>query len=141
MQSSDLAFDLNYTIFDFEGRSGRIDQAKARLLAFDFSFNDAHRRVIYVARGNLATALGTSPLQPIPVQPIDQISTPEGIESSVDQAIDRALQQRPDLLKEVAEIRSADARVKEAKSAYFPILRMHAYPDLQSLYGMQQTLP
>jgi outer membrane protein TolC len=44
-------------------------------------------------------------------------------------------------LKEVAEIRSADARVKEAKSAYFPTLRMHAYPDPQSLYGMQQTLP
>ena len=206
-QSSDLAFDLNYTIFDFGGRSGRIDQAKARLLASDFSFNDTHRRVIYkietayylllnaigqqeaahanlamrtqsnkrpnknglttlpdvlearsavaeaaynvqaaigaedVARGNLSTALGTSPLQPIPVQPIDQISTPEGIESSVDQAIDRALQQRPDLLKAVAEIRSADARVKEAKSAYFPTLRTHAYPDPQSLYARQQTLP
>ena len=210
VQSSDLAFDLNYTIFDFGGRSGRIDQAKARLLGADFNFNDAHRQVIYkietayylllnaigqeeaaranqtnasavqqaaesslknglatlpdvlearsaaaeaaynvqaaigtedVARGNLATALGTSPLQPIPVQSMDQISTPEGIESSVDQAIDRALQQRPDLLKEVAEIRSADARVKEAKSAFFPTLRMHAYPDFQSLYGMQQTQP
>jgi outer membrane protein len=210
VHSSDLAFDLNYTIFDFGGRSGRIDQAKARLLAADFNFNDAHRRVIYevekayyqllnaigqeeaaranlanadavqqaaesslknglatlpdvleaksavaeaaydvqaaighedVARGNLATALGTSPLQPVPVKPIDQISTPEGIESSVDQAIDRAIQQRPDLLKEVAEIRSADARVKEARSAYFPTLRMHAYPDPQWLYGMQQTLP
>jgi outer membrane protein len=210
VQSSDLAFDLNYTIFDFGGRSGRIDQAKARLLAADFNFNDAHRHVIYqietayylllnaigqqeaaranltnasavqqaaesslknglatvpdvlearsavaeaaytvqatigtedAARGSLATALGTSPLQPIAVQAMDQISTPEGIESSVDQAIDRALQQRPDLLKEVAEIRSADARVKEAKSAYFPTLRMHAYPDPQLLYGMQQTLP
>jgi hypothetical protein len=31
--------------------------------------------------------------------------------------------------------------VKEAKSAYFPTLRMHAYPDPQLLYGMQQTLP
>jgi outer membrane protein len=30
------------------GRSGRIDQAKARLLAADFDFNDAHRRVIYL---------------------------------------------------------------------------------------------
>jgi outer membrane protein len=47
VQSSDLAFDLNYRIFDFGGRSGRIDQAKTRLLAADFNFNDAHRRVIY----------------------------------------------------------------------------------------------
>jgi outer membrane protein len=210
LQSSDLAFDLNYTIFDFGGRSHRIDQAKARLLAADFNFNDAHRRVIYnietayylllnaigqedaaranlanadavrqaaesslknglttlpdvlearsavaeaaynvqaamgaedVAHGNLATALGTSPLQPVHVQTMDQISTPEEIEPSLDQAIDRALQQRPDLLKEVADIRFADARVKEAKSAYLPTLRIHAYSDPQSIYGMQQTLP
>jgi outer membrane protein len=209
-QSSDLAFDLNYTIFDFGGRSGRIDQARERLLAADFNFNDTHRQVIYqtetayylllnaigqeeaaranlanadavkqaaesslknglatlpdvlearsavaeaaynvqaamgaedVARGNLATALGTSPLQPVSVQSIDQISTPEEIEPSLDQAIDRALQQRPDLLKEVADIRSADARVKEAKSVYFPTLRMHAYSDPQSLYAIQQRLP
>jgi outer membrane protein len=46
VQSSDLAFDLNYTIFDFGERSGRIDQARARLLAADFNFNDTHRRVI-----------------------------------------------------------------------------------------------
>jgi outer membrane protein len=210
VQSSDLAFDLNYTIFDFGGRTGRIDQAKARLLASDFNFNDAHRRAIYriettyyqlfnaigqeeaaranlenadavqqaaesslknglatlpdvlearsavaeaaytvqtaigtedVGRGNLATALGTSPSRPLPVQAMNQISTPEEIKPSLDQAIDRALQQRPDLLKEVAEIRSADARVKEAKSAYFPTLRMHAYADPQSLYARQQTLP
>jgi outer membrane protein len=204
-----LAFDLNYTIFDFGGRSGRIESVKARLLAADFNFNDSHRRVIYkietayylllnaigqegavranlanadavrqaaesslknglstlpdvlearsavaeaaynvqaamgaedVARGNLATALGTSPLQPVPVQAMDQISTPEEIEPFLGQAIDRALQRRPDLLKEVAEIRSADARVKEAKSAYFPTLRLHAYFDPQALYGMQQAL-
>jgi outer membrane protein len=47
VQSSDLAFDLNHTIFDFGGRSGRIDQAEARLIASEFSFNDTHRSVIY----------------------------------------------------------------------------------------------
>ena len=80
------------------------------------------------ARGNLATALGTSPLRPVSVQSMDQISTPEEIELSLDQAIDRALQQRPDLLKEVAEIRSADARVKEAKSAYFLLFACMVIP-------------
>jgi len=28
VQSADLAFDLNYTIFDFGGHSGRIDQVR-----------------------------------------------------------------------------------------------------------------
>jgi hypothetical protein len=46
-------------------------------------------------------------LQPEPVHAMDPISTPEGIELSVDQTIDRALKHRPDLLKEVDEIRSA----------------------------------
>jgi outer membrane protein len=94
-----------------------------------------------VARGNLAVALGTSPIQPIPVQSIDQISNPEQVESSIDETIDRAVNQRPDLLKQVAEIRAANARIKEAKAAYFPSIQMHAYPDPQSLYGMQQQLP
>lgn len=209
-QSFDLALDLNYTIFDFGGRSGRIDEAKAELLAADFAFNDVHRQVIYqveaayyellnatgqesaaqanldnatavqqaaearlknglatlpdvleaqsataqaeydlqaargaedTAHGNLATALGTSPVQALQVQPIDQLFIPNAIEASVDQAIDRALSQRPDLMERVAAIRSADARVKQARSAYFPSLAMHAQPNAQSLFGLQQTLP
>lgn len=208
-QTFDLAFDLNYIVFDFGGRSGRIDMAKAQLLAADFEFNDAHRRVIYqvetayyqlldaigqeeaaranlanaqavqqaaeaslnsglatlpdtlearsataraqydlqstlgaenVARGNLATALGIFP-QPILIRSIDQISIPDEFEVSVDEAIDRATEQRPDMLKQLAEIRSANARIKESRSAYLPLLRLHANPDPQTLYAMQQQLP
>ena len=210
IQSFDVAFDLNYTIFDFGGRAGRINAAKAELLAGNFAFNDVHRRLIYqvesgyyqllnavgqeaaaranlanaqavvqaaeaslknglatlpdileaksaaaraeydlqaalgaedIARGNLATALGASPLHSVPVQPIEQITIPNSMEISVDQAVDRALQQRPDLMERVAAIRSANARLKEARAAYFPALRTHVYPDPQSLYGMQQTFP
>ena len=209
LQDFGLALDLNYTVFDFGARSGRIDLAKARVLASDFEFNDAHRRVIYrvetayyqllnaagqeeaaratlanaqaveqsaqaslknglatlpdvlearsataraqydlqatlgaedVARGNLATALGISP-QPITIQSIDQISIPDEVEVSIDETIDRAVAQRPDMLKRLAEIRSANAQIKEAKSAYFPSLRLHVNPDLQSLYAMQQQFP
>ncbi len=39
--------ELSYTVFDFGARAGRINAAKAELLAANFSFNDAHRRVIY----------------------------------------------------------------------------------------------
>jgi outer membrane protein len=210
LQAFDVAFNLNYTIFDFGGRSGRIEAAKAELLAADFAFNNVHRRLIYqvesgyyqflnavgqegaaranlanaqavlqaaeaslknglatlpdvlearsavaradydlqaalgaedIARGNLATALGASPLHPIPVQPVDQISIPDSMEVSVDQAVDRALKQRPDLMERVAAIRSANARLKEARAAYFPALRTEVFPDPQLLYGMQQTLP
>lgn len=210
LQSFDTALDLNYTILDFGGRAGRIDTAKAELLAADFAFNDALRQLIYevesayyqllnaigqeaaaranlanaqavfqsaeaslknglatlpdvlearsavaradydlqaalgtedIARGDLATALGASPLHSIPVQTVGQISIPDSMEVSVDEAVDRALQHRPDLMQRVAVIRSANARLKEARSAYFPVIETHVYPDPQSLYGAQQTQP
>src|SRR6266404_3094574 len=46
IQSFQLALDLNYTVFDFGARSGRIDAARARLLSANFAFNDTHRSVI-----------------------------------------------------------------------------------------------
>jgi len=47
VQDFEIALDLNYTVFDFGSRSGRIGAAQAKLLAANFSFNDAHRAVIY----------------------------------------------------------------------------------------------
>ena len=45
VQSFATVLDLNYTIFDFGGRGGRIAAARADLLAADFAFNDTHRRI------------------------------------------------------------------------------------------------
>jgi outer membrane protein TolC len=91
-----------------------------------------------VAHGNLITALGASPTSSISVRPIDQIGVPDGIEGTVEAAIDRALRQRPDLLRQIEAIRAADAQRREARAAYFPSLSMDARPDAQSLYGMQE---
>ena len=67
--------------------------------------------------------------------------TPESIGDTADQAIDRALGQRPDLMQQVAEIRSANAKVKEAKAAYYPELSLTASPSVPSLYGIQSPYP
>jgi outer membrane protein len=210
VQYFQLTAALNYTVFDFGARSGRIDAAKAEVLAANFGFNDTHRKVIYqveqayyrllnwigqedavraslsnaqavqeaaedrlahglatlpdvlearsataqaeydlqsvlgaeeIARGDLATAVGTSATALIHVQPLEQVPTPESIGDTVDEAISRALEQRPDLLQQVAEIRYSNARVKEARAAYYPSLTLNASPNLQSLYGFQQQFP
>jgi outer membrane protein len=94
-----------------------------------------------IARGDLATAVGAYATAIIRVQPLDQISTPEAIADTVDQAINRALEQRPDLIQQVAEIRSAEAAVKEAKAAYYPALSLTAIPSVPSLYGLQSPYP
>jgi outer membrane protein TolC len=93
-----------------------------------------------IARGDLATAVGTSAKVKIQVQPLDQLSIPDTADDTVDQAIDRALEKRPDLLQQVAQIRSANARVKEARAAYYPALSAAVSPAGQSLFGLQGPL-
>jgi outer membrane protein len=201
---------LNYTVFDFGARAGRIAEAQAEVLAANFAFNDTHRRVIYqveqayyqllnasgqedavraslanaqavqqaaedrlqnglatlpdvlearsataqaeydlqavlgaeqVAAGNLATALGTSATTTIRVQPLKELPIPESVNDSVDAAIDRALAQRPDLMEQVAGVRTANAAVKEARAAFYPSLHAVVDPSAESFYGLQQQLP
>jgi len=207
IQGFQLALDLNYTVFDFGARSGRIDAARARLLSANFAFNDTHRSVIdqveqayyrllnsigqedsaqaslanakaveqaaqerlanglatlpdvleaqsataqaeyelqsalgaeEIARGDLATAVGTSASVAIRVQPLDQLPTPDSISETVEETINRAFAQRPDLMQQAAEIRTANARLKEARAAYYPTLDVNVSPAIPSLYGIQQ---
>jgi outer membrane protein len=204
------ALALTYTILDFGRRSARVEAASAELLATDFGFNDAHRRIIYqveesyyrvlstaaqqqaaeaslvnaqtvqqsaedrlknglatlpdvlearsataqaqfdlqsaigaaeMARGDLATALGTSATVSVKVEPITSLATPNSVESTVEQLIDRALQQRPDLMQQVADLRARQAAEKEAKSAYYPTLSVNALAGPQAWYGFQEQLP
>jgi len=206
LQDFEVVLDLSYTVFDFGARRGRINAAKAQLLAANFAFNDTHRNVIYqveqsyyrllssmgqeeaaraslsnaetvqeaaedrlahglatlpdvlearsataqaeydlqsvlgaeqIAKGDLATAVGGRASLTIKVQPLDQVPMPDSVSDSVQDAIDRALSQRPDLMEQVAEIRSANGRVQEARSAYYPSLSLDAGPTAQSVYGVQ----
>lgn len=210
VQDFAVAVELNYTVFDFGGRSGRINAAKAETLAANLAFNDAHRKIIYqvqrayyellnatgqedaaqanlanakavqqaaeerlnnglatlpdvlearsataqaeyelqavlgaeeIARGDLGTSLGTSPTTTIHVQELKDLAIPESVGDTVEAGIDRALSQRPDLLQQVAQIRSANARIKEARSAYYPSLNMTVRPTGEALFGLQQTYP
>lgn len=45
--SDQVSLDLNYTIFDFGARRGRIAVESARLLAANSGFNDVHRKLIF----------------------------------------------------------------------------------------------
>jgi outer membrane protein len=209
-QDFEAALELNYTVFDFGARKGRIDAASAEALGANFAFNDTHRQVIFgvqrayyqllnaagqedaaraslanaqavqqaaeerlnnglatlpdvlearsataqaeyelqavlgaeeIAQGDLATSLGTSPTTVIHVQPLKELAIPDSITDTVEATIDRALVQRPDLMQQVATIRSANARVKEAHAAFYPALNLNARPSGDVFYGLQQNLP
>jgi outer membrane protein len=210
LPSLELTLDLNYTIFDFGARRGRINAEGARLLVSNFGFNDVHRQIINdvsqayyrllnaagqeeaaganlvnaqavqqaaeerlrnglatlpdvlearsataqaqydlqavlgaeeIARGDLATALGASAATRIRVQPLSEIATPQSVSDTVEEAIHRALERRPDLQAHIAEIRLGQAERQQARAAFYPSLSISAGPSAQSLYLLQQNLP
>jgi outer membrane protein len=94
-----------------------------------------------IARGDLATALGAPAATMIRVQLLSELPSPEGIGDTVQAAMDRAFDRRPDLQAHVAAIREAVAQRKEARAAFYPSLSLDVNPGAQSLFFQQQNLP
>ncbi len=94
-----------------------------------------------IARGDLATGLGASATTMIRIQPLSEVPAPESLSGTVEQAIDRALAQRPDLERELAGVRVANAEQKEARAAFYPSLGFRASPTAESAFLHQQALP
>jgi outer membrane protein len=201
---------VEYLVFDFGGRSGAIDVAKANLLASDLAFNDTHRKIIFqvasayyrllnakgqreaaetslrnalaveedaqsrlnnglatkpdvleataaraqsdfdlqaaiggedIAWGDLATAMGLPPDTRFQLQDVGQLVIPTNMVDSVDQEIDRAFVQRPELLQQLARVRGADASIRQARSTYFPTLSFSGDGGFVRANGQQDLLP
>ena len=99
------------------------------------------RGVEEITHGDLATTLGIAPTVSIRVQPLDELPAPEMHDDSAEQLLDRALEQRPDLLQELAGVKAAEGRVREARAAYYPSVKFETTVDGQYQYGWQQQLP
>jgi outer membrane protein len=94
-----------------------------------------------IAHGDLATALGVSPLNPLQVESIQSLAIPQDLAGTVENSIDKALAQRPDLMQRIAELRAARAEVKEAKTAYLPTLSLSGAAGLAKNYSEQFQYP
>src|ERR1700683_1272015 len=115
-------------------------EATAARAQADFDL-EAAVGAVDIARGDLATALGVDPGTPFAVEGIDQLKLPSSIAGSVDQEIDRAFSQRPDLLEQLARLRAANASIKQARSDYFPTLSFKGDGGMVRAYGQQDLLP
>jgi outer membrane protein len=94
-----------------------------------------------IARCDLATAMGEPADTTIRVQSFREGPAPDAFEDTVEQVIDRAIEQRPDLQAEVAGVREARAQRKEANAALYPTLGVSFSPTAESLSLLQQNLP
>jgi outer membrane protein len=94
-----------------------------------------------IAQGDLATALGISPTSPFQVESIEHLTIPQELTDTVENSIDRALAQRPDLMQQVEQLRAAGAEIKAAKTAYLPTLSIDGSGGLARIYAQQNLAP
>jgi len=85
------------------------------------------------AQVTLAESVGITPTTAIQVTDFSALPPPAALEDSVDKVIERALEQRPDLIAKVAVVRAREAEVRRARAAYFPTLSLVG--DLSSILG------
>jgi len=76
------------------------------------------------AQVTLAQSMGIPPTTPIQVVDFAALPLPSALEDSVEQIIDRALEQRPDLIAKVALVREKEAVARRARADYFPTLSL-----------------
>jgi outer membrane protein TolC len=78
------------------------------------------------AQVRLADSIGLPPTTTVQLSDISALPAPAALEESVEKVIDRAFDQRPDLIARVAALRAKEADVRRARAAYYPTLALVA---------------
>jgi outer membrane protein TolC len=94
-----------------------------------------------IAQGDLATSMGLPAKAQFQVEDIHALPTPTAMTDSVDQELDRAFAQRPELMQEIARLRSAQGAMREARSAYIPKIGFSGDGGLARADGQQDLYP
>ena len=73
-----------------------------------------------IARVTLAEAIGVYPSPDIAIDAQRSAPLPQALSLPIDQLIDRAMVDRPDLMAQISQVRAADDAIRAAKAAYRP---------------------
>jgi outer membrane protein len=90
------------------------EQAKA-----SYDLQDA-RSSVSQTHADLTSNLGISPSYSLQLIDLSQLPLPAGLVQSVEKIVDQALEQRPDLMARLAELRAREAEVKKARAEFWP---------------------
>jgi len=94
-----------------------------------------------VGIGDLARAITANPVKPLKVEPLDQLRIPDALDHSVEDAIHTAFKDRPDLQADEARVRTAQAEIKHAQTAYYPSLTFSGSKGWIRGFGEQYGFP
>ena len=93
------------------------------------------------AFGDLATVLTANPVDNFRVQTLNDLTIPAALDHSVEEAIQTAYRNRPDLLADIARARADEAEVRHERSAYFPTLKFEGSRGWLRAHGQQEKYP
>lgn len=111
------------------------EQAKA-----SYDLQDA-RGALIQARADLAASLGISPAHTLNLVDLSSVPLPESLAQSAEKIADQALEQRPDLIARLAELRAREAEIKKAWADFWPKVSMRAMVGDQYWGGVRPTPP
>ena len=80
-------------------------------------------------------------MKPLKVEPLDQLRIPYKLDQSVEDAINTAFKDRPDLQADQAKVRAAQAEVKHAQTSYYPSLTFSGSKGWIRGFGEQYGSP
>lgn len=86
-------------------------------------------------RSALLVAIGLSAITPIEIESLTDLPLPGNLDFKVDEAIDVALQNRPDLAGAVARMRAAEAAVQYAKADFYPTIELDGSVSWEQMYS------
>jgi outer membrane protein len=115
-------------------------EARAAAAQAQYELASTHG-LVNIAHGALATVLNVDPTTAFQVEDVSKNPLPAAVSESVEAIINRALRQRPDLLAQVAGLRSATAEIRNARSAYYPRLAFSGDWGHRNSYGSQNSNP
>lgn len=98
--------------------NARADTAQA---TFDLEAADGNEKI---ARVTLAEAIGIEPSPDISIDAKRNAPLPTALTLPIDQLIERAMADRPDLIAQMLEIRRANDEIRAAKSTYLPKIEL-----------------
>lgn len=102
-----------------------LSQVKGAAAQADYDFVTASS-MIEVARVNLASTSGIAPGTPFEVAPANFRRISDGLQTTLDEHIQKALRQRPDLLAQASVVLAAEARLRAARAERLPTLALDA---------------
>jgi outer membrane protein len=99
--------------------------SRQRVAQSRYDLASAHL-LVREAQASMAVALGVAANTALDVPSLESLPIPAGLGSEVDQLIETAVRQRPDLAAQVATLDARRAEVDRAKAEFFPVVGVSA---------------